>query len=188
MTRSTKQANGVWLTFIPKFGTDEFGDEVVDLVKVHLVNGTDKGYNFSYTIQYLNEPEFELKNQVFNNQDFYLHDIPFERFNDSPTFHGEFSLVTPDKNKADYHETLLKLRPKQVFTKIEELKAKNEPSFSFKLFDDYPGKRLEEQFPAANPNSGLQKPYEASKVRQHLSLPGMPLTFIWRRSPMIGRA
>ncbi|MEJ7739758.1 MAG: Smr/MutS family protein [Chitinophagaceae bacterium] len=171
VTRSTKQASGVWLMFIPKFGTDEFGDEVVDLLKIHLVNGTDKGYNFDYTVNFLNQPEFELKNQVFNNQDFYLHDVLFEKFNDSPTFHGEFSLISPDKKKADYYETVLKLRPKQVFTKIEELKAKNEPSFSFKLFDDYPDKPLEETISSGKMNTGLQKPYEASKVRQHLEAP-----------------
>src|SRR5688572_13968874 len=73
ITTTTRQMNGVWLFLWPKFSTDEFGDEVVELLKVHLVNGTTSGYNFDYKLSYQGEPEFQLKNQVLNNQDFYLH-------------------------------------------------------------------------------------------------------------------
>src|SRR3982750_1134485 len=120
VTTASKQKDGVWLFFWPKFGTDEFGDEVVETLKVHLVNGTNKGFNFDYKLSYQGEPEFELKNKIYNNQDFYLHDIPFEKVNDTPFFECEFSLVTPEKNKADFYEASLKLRPKQIFSKIEE--------------------------------------------------------------------
>ncbi len=164
----TKQANGIWLTILPKFGVDEFGDEIVEMLKVHLVNGSSTGYNFDYKISYLREPEFELKNQVYNNQDFYLHDIPFEKINDGPLIACEFSLITPEKKKADYFETSLKLRPKQIFTKIEEIKTKGEPSFSFKLFDDFPDKIVEDKIDLGKLSASGYKIYEASKARQHL--------------------
>ena len=35
-----KHPAGLWLMFLPKFETDEFGDDIVDLLKVHLINGT----------------------------------------------------------------------------------------------------------------------------------------------------
>ena len=168
VTSATKQANGVWLMFLPKFGTDEFGDEIVELLKVFLVNGTATGYNFDYKINYLGSPEFELKNKIFNNQDFYLHDIPFEKINDSPAFEIEFSLTTPDNKKAEHFETFLKLRPKQVFTKIEDIKAKNNPSFSFKLFDVYPERMEEEKPDLSKLAANGYKVYEVSKARQHL--------------------
>jgi hypothetical protein len=168
VTSKSKQNDGVWLRFIPKFSNDEFGDEVVALLKVYLINGTPLGYNFDYKFNLLGDPEFELKNQVFNNQDFYLHDINFEKINDSPTFSIEFSMLTPDKKKAEYFETPLKLRPKQIFTKIEELKAKNEPSFSYKLFDNYPDKQVEEKMDLGKLASSGFKIYDASKARQHL--------------------
>ena len=168
VTRASSQSNGVWLMFLPKFGTDEFGDEIVELLKVHLINGTGLGFNFNYKLDLLGDPEFELKNQVFNNQDFYLHDILFEKINDSPSFNIVFSLITPDKKKAEYFETSLKLRPKQVFTRIEEIKVKNEPSFSFKLFDNYPDKMVEEKMDLGKLASSGFKVYEASKARQHL--------------------
>ncbi len=168
VTTKSKKTDGVWLMFIPKFGNDEFGDEVVELLKVYLINGTSLGYNFDYKLDLLGDPEFELKNQVFNNQDFYLHDILYEKINDSPAFSIEFSLTTPDRKKSEHYETSLKLRPKQVFSKIEELKAKNEPSFSFRLFDTYPDKPVEEKMDIGKlANSGF-KVYDASKARHHL--------------------
>lgn len=168
VTSVSKQPGGVWLMFLPKFGNDEFGDEVVELLKVYLINGSQWSFNFNYKLGLLGTPEFELKNQVFNNQDFYLHDIYFEKVNDSPSFNIEFSLITPDRKKADYFESALKLRPKQVFTKIEEIKVKNLPSFSFKLFDEYPDKAVEEKMDLGKLAASGFKIYDASKGRQHL--------------------
>src|SRR3954470_8654929 len=39
-------ADGVWLMFLPKFEMDEFGDNVVENFKVHLLNHTHQGYQF----------------------------------------------------------------------------------------------------------------------------------------------
>ena len=65
--------------------------------------------------------------------------------NDNPAFSFDFSLVTPDKHKADHYESTLKLRAKQViFNRIEEIKQKGEASMAFKLFDEYPAKPIEE--------------------------------------------
>ena len=168
VTSPARQADGVWLFFFPKFGKDEFGDEIVESLKVHLINGTDAGLEFTYKVNFLGDPDFELKNQVFNHQDFYLHDFPFERVNDSPSFNLEFSLITPDKKKADFYEASLKLRPKQVFNKIEEIKSKDEPSFSFKLFDKYPDKIVEDKVDLGKLAANGFKVYDASKARQHL--------------------
>ena len=60
---SVKVADGVWLTFLPVFDSDEFGDDVVDELKVHLVNKTPLGYAFAYKLTYGGTVEFELDNQ-----------------------------------------------------------------------------------------------------------------------------
>ena len=75
-----KVADGMWITFLPVMETDEFGDEVVNELKIHLINRTDTAYNFIYTLHYFGKADFDLKNEVLPFQDFYLHDIPFERF------------------------------------------------------------------------------------------------------------
>jgi hypothetical protein len=101
-------------------------------------------------------------------EDFYLHDIPFEDLNDSPSFTFDFSLVTPNKNKVDHYEAALKLKPKQVFARIEELKRKGDATFSYKLFDQYPDKPYEEPVEMSALVKAGYKIYEAEKARQHL--------------------
>ena len=171
--REKKQVNrqvidGAWLTFIPLMDSDEFGDEVVEELKIHLVNHTESGYNFIYRLNYLAKEGFELNSQVQPFEDFYLHDIPFENLNDSPVFNIEFSLVKPDKNKAGYYETSLKLKPKQVFNRIQELKRKEVATFSYKLFDQYPGKQAKETFDFTPLSNAGFKVYDAAQARQHL--------------------
>ncbi len=52
-----------------------------------------------------------------------------------------------------------------MFQKIEDMKMKNEPTFSFRLFENYPDKS-EEIIPEFNNTQGLL--YDASKARQNL--------------------
>jgi hypothetical protein len=160
-------ADGVWLSFLPKFETDEFGDDVVVELKVHLVNRTEKAYNFSYYLNFFGKTEFELRNEINSFGDFYLHDIAFEDMNDSPTFSFDFSLLHPDKTKADYYEASLKLKPKQLFDRIEELKQKGEATFTYKLFDSYPNKPFNE-FDIETPASKGVKVYSLKDIRKHL--------------------
>lgn len=168
VVKKTEQRNGVWLLMFPAFAKDDFGDEIVDSIKIHLVNGTAVGYNFAYRINYQGSTDFELSNQVVMYQDFYLHDLEFEKINDNPSIECEFSLITPDKKKAGHFETVLKLRPKQIFKKVEDLKVSGDPSFSFKLFEQYPD-HFEDQGEAVLSSATPEiKPYNASRARQHL--------------------
>jgi Smr domain len=163
-----KKVDGVWLTFLPVMDTDEFGDVVVEELKLHLVNRTELPYNFIYKLHFFGKPDFELKNTIAAFQDFYLHDIPFADLNDSPTFDFEFSLMEPIKGKAKYYEAGVKLKPKQLFNKIEELKQKNEATFSQLLFEKYPNELVEDKVEMGRLAAKGYKIYEASKARQHL--------------------
>lgn len=162
-----KVVDGVWLSFLPKFQTDEFGDDYVELLKLHLVNRTEQPYRYHYQQQFFGKTEFELKGQIAAFEDIYLHDIDFASLSDSPGFNFEFSLLQPEKGMADYFETALKLKPKQVFDRIEQLKEKGEATFTYKLFDDYPLASKEEKPEAWTlPNSALI--YDAKDARRHL--------------------
>jgi hypothetical protein len=163
-----KVENGIWLTFLPVFDNDEFGDDVVETLKVHLVNNSNSGYKFTYELDYFGEKDFELQNEVFAFKDFYLHDVPFENLNDNPTFAFDFSLATPDKTKEDHYEASLKLKAKQVFAKIEEIKKKGEATFSYLIFEKYPDKLVEEKIEFNNLKNAGYKIYEVSKARQNL--------------------
>src|SRR5579885_1149192 len=43
-----QKENGVWLTFLPVMRMDELGDEVVEEMKLHLLNQTNRSYHFIY--------------------------------------------------------------------------------------------------------------------------------------------
>ena len=167
-TSKYKVSEGVWLSFLPVFDKDVFDDDIVESFKIYLINQTSEALNFSYNLVFAGRPDFELKNQIFSLSDFYLHDVPFEDLNDAPKFEFEFSLINPDKKKADYFETSLKIKAKQLFKQIEEMKLKNEPTFSYKLFEKYPDKIIDDKPDTGGLYTKGSKLYKASNASQHL--------------------
>lgn len=161
-------ADGIWLLFLPEFDMDEFGDDVVRNLKIHLVNHTSHGYRFTYHLSFFGKSSFDLTNEVYAFKDFYLHDVPFSDLSDSPTFSFDFSLITPDKTKASHYEASVKIKPKQLFNKIEELKQKGEATFSYLLFKDYPDRSAEPEVSVNLPSGDGYKVYDAAQARQHL--------------------
>lgn len=157
--------SGVWITFLPEFDKDIFDDDVVEKIKIYLINQTHDAYDFVYQIKFKGSPDFHLSNHILPFKEFYLHDIPFEDLNDAPKFEFDFSLVPPDKKKVSHFETTFKIKAKLLFQRIEEMKLKNEPTFSFNLFENYPDK-IEEVVPEYNDLQG--RVYEISSVRQNL--------------------
>ena len=160
--------DGVWLCFIPKFSLDDFNDEVVDLLKIYIINKTGKAFTFTYIQELLGVKDFEFSNEIAPFHDFYVHDLPFACLNDSPNFNIEFQLKNPEKRKADFLETNYKPKPKQFFQKIELMKAKNEPTITIKLFDTFPDKIETEKFDISKLTQKGYKVYDAHKIKQHI--------------------
>src|ERR1700689_361968 len=69
LTKQKKTVDGIWLGFLPVFDTDEFDDEFVKEFKLHLINNTLQGYQFTYFLNYSGENDFELKNQIHTFED-----------------------------------------------------------------------------------------------------------------------
>lgn len=167
--REKKEENGVWLNFLPVMDIDEFGDEYVEKLKVYLVNNSSTVYKFDYKLTFFGEADFDLKNVVQPFENFYIHDVAFGDMSDSPAFEFDFSLEKPEKNKAGHFEAVVKLKPKQLFSRIEELKKKNEASFSYLLFEKYPDKSPEEIRLSLDKLAGKGfKIYNAKEARKHL--------------------
>lgn len=160
--------DGVWLTFLPVMDMDESGDMLVREMKIHLVNHTSLAYNFIYALHFFGKPDFQLKNIVHPFEDFYLHDIAFEDLNDNPSFEFEFHLAEPDKNKEDYLDTVVRLKPKQLFAKIKELQENNQATFSQRLFENYPDRIIEHTVEMGDRAKQKGKIYDAGKARQHI--------------------
>ena len=164
--------DGCWLRILPVSDSDEFGDEVVESLKIYLVNNTERDLHFIYKLSYSGKSDFSLTNELQASRDFYLHDIPFENLNDAPLFEFAFSLLKPEKSKASHFECTLKLKAKQVFSRIDEIRKKGEASFAYKLFDTYPDKLPEQEKTDYIPiNKRENKLYDAKQGRQHLEPP-----------------
>lgn len=162
-----KVTDGVWLSFLPVIESNELGEEIVKELKLHLINRTAVNFNFIYRQTFFGKKEFELANRLNPFENFYLHDIAFTDLNDNPAFEFEFSLTEPDKGKAVLFETFLKPKAKQIFSKIKQLREKNEASFSFLLFETYPDKQEEEKF-ETDMIYNKQKIYDAKRVKEYL--------------------
>ncbi len=163
-----KVAEGVWCLFMPVFDKDVFDDDVVELFKVYLVNQTDTAYKFHYKLMIDGAIEFEHQSELRPIADFYLHNVPFEDFNDNPHFHFEFSLAEPTKNKAPFFEVSYKPKAKQLFARIEEMKLKQESFFSFHAFDVFPDKVETVPFDLQKLSGAGFKIYNAKEARKHL--------------------
>jgi hypothetical protein len=161
--------DGCWIRILPVSDTDEFGDDVVESLKVYLVNHTEKDLRFQYKLSYAGRQDFNLSNELPASKDFYLHDIPFENLNDAPLMEIDFNLSQADKKKSDHYETSLKLRARQVFSRIDAIRKKGEASFAYLLFDQYPDRLPEEDKQSYLPAGKREnKLYDAKQGRQHL--------------------
>lgn len=161
-------AEGVWISFLPVFDKDIFDDDVVEYFRIYLVNNTDTAFKFDYHLRYTGESEFNLRNEILPFNDFYIHDVAFEKLNDAPRFDFEFSLATPDKKKADHFEASLKMKAKQLFQRIEEMLKKQEASFSYLLMETYPDKVHTEKVDLHKLSAAGFKVYDAGQARQHI--------------------
>lgn len=163
---SEKKADGMWLSFVPVMDMDEFGDDVVELIKVYLINHTPDTLVFDYALDFMGQRDFTLQNTVEPFNDFYVHDIAFKDLSDSPKFDISFSLKKPDKAKAVQHMTAYRLKAKQFFNQLQVMKEQQSATINHLLFDKYPDAPFESDLPPA-PNPSVTKPYDAKKFRQH---------------------
>lgn len=160
---------GVFISFLPIYEKDVFDDDVVEKLKVHLINHNEKGYHFNYTFLRNGEVHFDHKNYIAPKSEFYLHDVQFEHLNDSPRFEFEFKPDKPEKGKVDFLETSLKLRAKQLFKKIEETREKGEATFAYFLFEAFPEKPVSmSSFDLSKLNLAGFRVYDAGKAQEFL--------------------
>jgi hypothetical protein len=168
--KNYKVGEGVWISFLPVFDKDIFDDDVVEYFRIYIVNNTDTPFKFVYDLRYTGDSEFNLKNEILAFNDFYIHDVAFEKMNDSPRFEFEFSLTNADKKKVPHFEASLKVKAKQLFTRIEEMLKNQEASFAYLLMETYPDKVTTEKVDLSKLSSAGYKIYDAGSARQHIPM------------------
>ena len=168
LAKKQKTGDGVFISFLPVYDKDIFEDDVVEKLKVYLVNQNEEGYDFTYDLMFNGESSFNLKSNIGGLAEFYLHDVSFVDMGESPRFEFEFSLTVPDKKKAPFNEVFFKLRAKQLFNKIEDTQKKNEASFSYELFTHYPEKIETDKIDLSRLGNAGFRMYEAEKIKDNL--------------------
>lgn len=152
---------GVQLKMIPLYESQSFEDNITHF-KLYLLNTLAEAFQFEYRIVYKDIPDFVLTNTIDAQKDFYLNNISQEALNDIVKFRFLFSSFAASKSEPI--EVLLKIRPKILFQKIDEMHRLNEPSISFLLFDKFPDKPPEPYFPLPEKRPGIVSPETTGPV------------------------
>lgn len=159
---------GFWLSAVPRFALDDFNDEIVEELKIYLVNKTADTFAFQYKQQAQGEEQFVFSSEIGPFQDFYLHNIAFEKVNDGLSFWVDCTLQPANKKRATHFESNVKWKAKAIFKKMEELKEQNAPVASYLLFSEYPAREPDTSIDISSLSRKGYKVYDATRIREHL--------------------
>jgi hypothetical protein len=145
-----KTDKGMFLSVLPVYQMDGL-DETVKLMKFHLFNDTPHAMRFYFQIWLNNQLDLEIKNEIQPYNNFYLADLIFESLNDNPRFEFSFFLKEPQPKLATSIQKTWKIKPKQMFVQLEQLRIKEEATITYPLFEKFPEKEPEPPAPAEAP-------------------------------------
>jgi len=156
--RKQRLAKGVYLSFVPVFKTEEM-EEVVDLLKVYLLNELPVAVKFSYDMRFATKSEFSHEGTLHAFGNLYLHSVNYQDMNDQPRFNWQ---LTDTVNKdMEVAEGILRIRPAKLFEHITNMLQNSEPTFSYALINEFSVKK---------------KPEPVEKYEPPVKSKAMPLT------------
>jgi hypothetical protein len=148
--REKRLPRGIYLSFVVVFKIDA-QEEIADYLKVYLLNEQPVDVRFTYDLKLENNSEFRHSGQLHAFGNVYLHNIPFGQMNSQPRFHW---LLNDATAKMEPAEGVLRIKPQKLFEHINNALQNSEPSFSYKLIDDFlPAQPKQEAEPFAAPIS-----------------------------------
>lgn len=139
--RPKRLAKGIYLSFMPVFKQDEMED-IVDVLKVHLLNELPVSVRFSYDVKINHRTLFRHEGTLHAFGHVYLHSINWADMDEQPRFH--WSLTDVANKDMQEEEGILKIGTAKLFRHINELMLKNEPTFSYMLIEDFSVRKKEE--------------------------------------------
>ena len=134
-------AKGVYLSFMPIYKTEELED-VVDGIKVYLLNELPTAVKFVYDVRLSTKSTFRHEGVLHAFGNIYLHSVSYTVMNNQPRFHWQ--LADPVNATMDISEGVLRIRPAKLFEHITHLMKHNEATFSYLLIDDFVVKKKPE--------------------------------------------
>ena len=160
--RKQRLAKGIYLSFLPVFKTEEM-EEVVDQLKVYLLNEMPAAIKFMYDVRFSQESEFRHEGVLHAFGNVYLHNVSYHDMNDQPRFHWQ--LTDTQNTTMEIAEGIVRIRPAKLFEHINHLLLHSEPAFSYLLIDDFKPKKKPEPKEKYEPSSKLKsKPLITTKT------------------------
>jgi hypothetical protein len=139
--RQKRLAKGVYLSFMPVYKTEEL-EEVVDIMKVYLLNEMPVAIKFAYDVRLANKSTFRHEGVLHAFGNVYLHSVNYQDMNDQPRFHWQLSDNV--NTNMGTEEGVLRIKPAKLFEHITHLMKHNEPTFSYILIEDFLPKKKPE--------------------------------------------
>lgn len=132
--RKQRLAKGVYLSFMPVFKVQEM-EEVVDVLKVYLLNELPVAVKFTYDVRFAHQSEFRHEGVLHAFGNLYLHSINYPDMNDQPRFNWQLTdMVNKDMAMA---EGVLRIRPAKLFEHINKILQDGEPTFGYALINEF---------------------------------------------------
>ncbi len=144
--RKPKLARGIYLSFVPVFRTEDM-EEVVDFIKIYLLNELPVDIKFSYDVQLANKSIFKHEGSLHSFGNIYLNNVSYSDMNDQPRFTWKVRDI--GNEKMEMAEGIVRIRPTKLFEHINNVMLNSEPSFSYMLIQEFlPKKKPEPQIKA----------------------------------------
>lgn len=130
--RAQRLSRGIYLSFIPQYATSS-NDDIIELFKIHLVNETPEGIDFTYDVRSASGKDiFRHSGQLHAFGHLYLHPVTLEELNEQPRYHWQASTA----GRTAGAKGSVRIRPAQLVRYIREMQMANNPSFSILLSQD----------------------------------------------------
>jgi hypothetical protein len=139
--RKQRMARGVYLSFMPVYKFDGIED-VVELVKVYLLNELPQPVKFVYDVKFAHKSEFKHEGTLHGFGNIYIHSITYPDMNDQPRFHWQLTDTTNELMETA--DGILRIRPQKLFEHITQMMQNNEPTFAYPLIEDFAPKKKKE--------------------------------------------
>ncbi|HYD22055.1 MAG TPA: Smr/MutS family protein [Flavipsychrobacter sp.] len=138
--RQQRLAKGFCISFLPVYKHSGMED-IVDVIKVHLLNELPVAVKFSYDLRLNHNSLFRHEGTIHAFGNVYLHSINWEDMTAQPRFHWQLTDTT--NAQMQIAEGVLRIKPAKLFEQINELMLNNQPTFSYALIDDFAPKVTE---------------------------------------------
>lgn len=132
--RTQRLTQGVYLSFLPVFKTEEM-EEVVSHLKIFILNELPVAIKFVYDARIMDNSLFRHEASLHAFGNIYLHSIAYADMNDQPRF--QWALTDAVNMGNGKEEGVLRIRPAKLFEHISKVLQGSEPSFNYALITGF---------------------------------------------------